>query len=159
MYQNPILLVDDDQDFCNLVKQYLSNDYARIDVCSDIENAQNHLNETKYDALLLDLNLNGQNGGEILRFLRNPEHSLNRDVPTIIVSAHLTPEFIAKNRQKCADFLTKPISDHDILGALQRILNNQEIDPPDLALDLNLNEGPCVWPSKTETIGHVRMRA
>ena len=37
--------------------------------------------------------------------------------------------------------MTKPISDHDILDALQRILNNQEIDPPDLALDLNLNEG------------------
>ncbi|MBI2519262.1 MAG: response regulator [Bdellovibrio sp.] len=131
MHENPILLVDDDPDFCNLIKNYLRDEHVRIDVCGDIESAKGRLNENKYDVLLLDINLNGQNGGEILKYLRNSDSHLNRDVPSIIVSSHLTPEFISKNRQKCADFLAKPFSDCDIIQALKRIL----IDPEDVSLD------------------------
>ncbi|HAZ14482.1 MAG: hypothetical protein A2X86_00295 [Bdellovibrionales bacterium GWA2_49_15] len=136
MHDNPILLVDDDQDFCNLVRNYLQDDYSRLDICNDLETAKQFLNENKYDALLLDINLNGQNGGEILKYLRDVDTHLNRDLPSIIVSSHLTPEFIAKNRQKCADFLAKPFNNYDIIQALKRILNNFD----DVDLDVNVDE-------------------
>src|SRR5690554_7299615 len=77
-----ILLVDDDQELCALLKHYLERQLFRVQA---VDNANDGLTEelsSKYDAIILDIMLPGGNGVEVLESIRQ-----RSDIPVLMLAA------------------------------------------------------------------------
>ena len=77
--------------------------------------------EQRPDLILLDIQLPGIDGYEVLRCLR--EDALTRDIPVVAVSANALRADVERGRAAgFDDYLTKPIDQHVLLATLQRVL-------------------------------------
>lgn len=83
MRSKKILVVDDDQDACWLLSQILEEERYRVTTSMEGNGAIRIAKKEKPDLVLLDLEMRGINGVEILRRLRR----FNKDVPVILISA------------------------------------------------------------------------
>ncbi|HMO47316.1 MAG TPA: response regulator [Rubrivivax sp.] len=78
--------------------------------------------EQRPDLILLDIQLPGIDGYEVLRRLR--DDAATRDIPVIAVSANALPADVARGRAAgFDDYLTKPIDQQVLMAALQRVLH------------------------------------
>lgn len=77
-----ILMIDDDEQFCELTSRYLQIEGFQAHVCHDRQSGLKALNNQMFDVALLDVMLPNDSGYSILEELR--EHST---VPVIIYSA------------------------------------------------------------------------
>lgn len=75
-----ILLVDDDEELCEEIRDILVDEGYAVDVAHDGTDGLRLLDEKRYDLLLLDLKIPGANGFEVLEQL-----STKRYRPRIIV--------------------------------------------------------------------------
>ena len=65
-----ILIVEDERALCDMLAKSLKRKGYETDVCYDGESALEWMLAEKYDLILLDLNLPGRDGMELLRALR-----------------------------------------------------------------------------------------
>jgi len=97
-----------------LAKKYLTD--CKVTISHTLEDAQYCITEEVYDILLLDLNLNGRDGFELLKSMAAESFQ------TIVITA---------NREKAAiafdfgvlDFISKPIMEERFKLAIDRFLN------------------------------------
>ncbi len=102
------LVADRIADLCN---DYFGN--CNIQIASSSEMALKRLTTHQYDLLLLDLNLNGEDGYELL------SHKHTNSLHTVIITA--SPEKAAQAFDYgVADFITKPVSEKRFNQAMQR---------------------------------------
>ncbi|MDY6994399.1 MAG: response regulator [Pseudomonadota bacterium] len=78
-----ILIVDDDQEFCDVVKDYLTNQGFHIDAVHDGIDMKKYLSEQRIDLIILDVMLPGEDGLSLARQLRAEESP----IPIIMLSA------------------------------------------------------------------------
>ena len=123
-----ILIVEDNIDIHNLIKEILENKkYKVIDSYSGTE-AFMVLEKEKIDLILLDLMLPGLNGEEIIKKVK--------EIPIIVISAKLTPESKVNALLSGAnDYITKPF-DPQQLRIYQNTIqtSNRDIKYKDLLL-------------------------
>ncbi len=117
-----ILYVEDNSANLELVKQILSQ-FAHIEILSTsdgkigLDLAKTHIP----NLILLDINLPGISGLEVLKFLRGFEETKN--IPVIAVSANAMESDIQKALQEGFDaYITKPIRVKDFLRRLEPYL-------------------------------------
>ena len=80
--------------------------------------------EEKPDLILLDINLPGINGYEVLEQLRR--HKETDNIPVIAVSANAMPQDIAKGEAVgFNDYITKPINTTALLQTIDAYLKNR----------------------------------
>lgn len=113
-----ILIVEDEPIIARRIKRILSEKLARnmtqIAICHSLEAGLDYLAEHKIDVLFLDLNLNGENGFDIL------ESVVSASFHTIIVSAN-KDKAIKAFEYGVLDFIPKPFNEIRISQALQRM--------------------------------------
>ena len=78
-----LLIVEDEKKLCDAIAKSLHGAGYEVDVCYDGDEALRMILEEKYDLLVLDLNLPGTDGMEILRTLRQE----NEETKVLILSA------------------------------------------------------------------------
>ena len=78
-----ILIVEDEKNLCDMIGKSLHNAGYEVDLCYDGEDALEMIYAEKYDLIVLDLNLPGVDGMEILRELRKE----NEETKVLILSA------------------------------------------------------------------------
>ncbi len=118
-----ILLVEDDKDILDALKLLLRDaDYAVV--ATDNGKYLEDLSRNKLpDIILMDILLSGKDGRDIIRKLKNQEHT--KSIPVILISAY--PEAKTLWKQSGADdFLEKPF-DIDVL--LSMIKNHLPKNP------------------------------
>ena len=125
-----ILIVEDNTDIHNLLKEVLENEkYRVLDSYSGTE-ALMVLEKEKVDLILLDLMLPGLNGEEIIKKIK--------DIPIIVISAKISPEDKVNALLSGAnDYLTKPFSTEELLARIQvqfRIDKDRKENRKDLKL-------------------------
>jgi CheY-like chemotaxis protein len=77
--------------------------------------------EQRPDLILLDIQLPGMDGYEVLRRLRADEGT--QGIPVVAVSANAMPDDVARGRAAgFDDYLTKPIDQRVLMATLQRVL-------------------------------------
>jgi DNA-binding response OmpR family regulator len=123
-----ILIVDDDEAMLNLLAILVRRDGFRIDLAGTGDDALEKL-KRPHDALILDLMLpGGTSGFDVLARLRSFD---GRVPPVIVVTAHAqTPEVQeVMTDPNVALFLSKPINQKKLLGALHRVCGTVNPEP------------------------------
>ncbi len=82
MYNQKILLIEDDPDICEMLSHHLTKEGYEVDIAADGELGLHKALNTSYDLLLLDLTLPKLPGMEVLKHLRE-----KTQMPILIISA------------------------------------------------------------------------
>ena len=117
--KNHILIVDDDDRIRNLLKDYLSeNDYI-VSAAENAIQAKEKLQYLKFDMVILDVMMPGQNGYELTKEIRQ-----KIKVPIILLTAKGEVENRIKGLEIGADdYLGKPFEPKELLLRIKNIIN------------------------------------
>src|SRR3954465_5632362 len=106
-----ILVVDDDAMSRRVLAQLLSSAGYDCRVSNDGSEALEMIHARPPSLLLLDFDMPGANGAEVLKQLRSDQHQAIAQVPTIMLTAHGSEESEINCLQAGADdFVTKPVN-------------------------------------------------
>ncbi|HYC86468.1 MAG TPA: response regulator transcription factor [Chryseosolibacter sp.] len=88
------------------------------------------INAQKWDALILDINMPGRNGIDILRELKDQE----RDIPVLVFSMHQEDQIGVRSlKAGAAGFLTKAAADTELVKAIRLLLSGKKYVTPTMA--------------------------
>jgi two-component system, NtrC family, response regulator GlrR len=119
-----VLVVDDDEEHCELMEIRLSHHGFRVSCETSCRGALEVLEREVVDAMLLDLQLEDENGLDFL--VRVLERSF--DMPVIILTAHGTIDTAVEAMNRGAyGFLTKPFDDHELLQKLTHAVERMRL--------------------------------
>ena len=106
-----ILVVDDDAMSRRVLGQLLSAAGYNCRVCKDGAEALDTVHEKPPSVLLLDFDMPGPNGAEVLRRLRSDQDPAVAQIPAIMLTAHGSEQSEVSCLQAGADdFVTKPVN-------------------------------------------------
>ncbi|HSL22900.1 MAG TPA: response regulator [Vicinamibacterales bacterium] len=115
------LIVDDDRDGREGYAEYLRAFGFDVDECEDGESAWTRMKVQKPDILLVDLQLPGRSGWQLIADLRDTPAFA--EMPIVAVSACVFPDDQKRAEEAgCSVFLPKPSVPGDVLSELRRLL-------------------------------------
>lgn len=107
-----ILVIDDELEICESIKMILEYEDYSVDYTTDSTKGVQKLEYGSYDVLLLDIQMPGKNGFEILKWLKEKES----EIRVIMISAHATVQnAVTATKLGAFDFLEKPIDRDKLL--------------------------------------------
>jgi two-component system response regulator CpxR len=113
-----VLLIDDDVELCDLMKEYLSARGIRVEAIHDGRRGLAQAFTVTYDLVLLDVMLPGLDGLEILKQLRR-----RSPVPIILLTARTAKaDRIAGLDAGADDYLPKPFDPEELTARMRAVL-------------------------------------
>lgn len=114
-----ILIVDDDQDMCEILSDFLRDEGYAVITASDGESALSSIKKKKYDLLILDYQLHGITGLCVLE----KAHQIDSSLIAIMISA-FGSEQIRSQAQELGvyDFVEKPFDMEKMVEAVNQAL-------------------------------------
>lgn len=117
-----LLIVDDDKDVIETIKERLLREGYEVSVAFDGEEALLKVKETNPDVILLDLMLPKLNGFEVLKEIK--QNYKDKWIPVIIISAKRELESVKACYDLEADhYLAKPCSMENILRGIRIMIS------------------------------------
>ncbi len=114
-----VLLVEDEEKVARFVARGLKSERYAVDVAADGNSGLDHVRAYDYDLIVLDLNLPGISGTDLLRHIRKS----HPHVPVLILTARDNIADKVKNFEEGADdYLTKPFSFAELLVRVKALL-------------------------------------
>lgn len=114
-----VLLIEDDYAVSQSVETILKKEGMVVDTTDDGEDGLDCGKLYEYDIIILDLNLPGMNGYEVLKSLRNAKN----DTPVLILSGLYEPDKKVKGLGFGADdYLTKPFDKDELIARIRAIV-------------------------------------
>ena len=114
-----ILIVDDDDRIRNLLKDFLSENNFIVSTAENADEAKIKIGYLKFDLIILDVMMPGQNGYELTREIRK-----DLKVPIILLTAKGEVENRIKGLELGADdYLGKPFEPKELLLRIKNIIN------------------------------------
>ncbi|MBP9837991.1 MAG: response regulator [Proteobacteria bacterium] len=115
-----ILITEDNKATADVLKTILENSGASTAIAEDVSVAKRLVNETYFDAILVDLALPKVNGQELISYIRNNKHKNSSNVPIIVVSACVFEQNQKEAKEKGAnDFVKKPFLPSEVLLSIK----------------------------------------
>ena len=115
-----ILVVDDDDRIRSLLKEYLSENNYIVSTAEDSDEAKKKLNYLKFDIIILDVMMPGQNGYELTKEIRK-----KIKIPIILLTARGEVENRIKGLELGADdYIGKPFEPKELLLRIKNITKN-----------------------------------
>lgn len=112
-----ILVIEDDPAVAKVLEVALRRSGHEPHLAKDFSSAKAHLSQ-EWDAIVLDLNLPGGSGLELLRHLRQ---ELRKSTPVLVLSGLKQERSVAEALALGAqEYLTKPFSPGELLSRLER---------------------------------------
>jgi len=128
-----LLLIDDDQELCELLTSWLSQEGFHVRACHDGLSARKALSESSPDAVVLDVMLPDGSGLELLKQLRN-DHP---DLPVLMLSARGEPlDRILGLELGADDYLAKPCDPRELTARLRAVLRRSHPAPASSQMEL-----------------------
>ncbi|MDC0385350.1 response regulator transcription factor [Pelagibacteraceae bacterium] len=114
-----ILIVDDDNRIRDLLRDYLSENKYIVSTAENAEQAKERLKFLKFDIIILDVMMPGQNGYELTKEIRK-----QMKVPIILLTAKGEVENRIKGLELGADdYIGKPFEPKELLLRIKNIIN------------------------------------
>lgn len=132
-----LLIVEDDPNILDVEQILLEGIFEQIDSAENVEEAEVCLIQDKYDLILLDINLNGRNGAEVVSFLQQNKKNPNFQTPIIIVSGIIDDKFKSKFSKRFAAVVSKPFDQNEFVETVKNALSKTSISDDDGIDDLD----------------------
>ena len=101
-----VLLVDDEEEFCNMLSERLETRGLKVNAVLSGEEAVNRVEKQNFDAIILDLAMPGIDGLETLRRIKKKRP----DLEILMLTGHGTVKSsIEAMKLGAEDFLEKPV--------------------------------------------------
>ena len=118
MNQNRILIVDDDENICELLRLYLEKDGFKTFVATDGEQALSEAQKQSPDLILLDIMLPKLDGWQVCREIRKTS-----DTPIIMLTAKgETFDKILGLELGADDYVSKPFDTKEVIARIKAVL-------------------------------------
>ncbi|MDP4115670.1 MAG: sigma-54 dependent transcriptional regulator [Bacteroidota bacterium] len=138
MSQNSkILVCDDDETLCYLLKEQLLEEGFSADIVYDGRFAIDALKHKNYDVLLLDLNMTEIQGEEVLKFAHEYSPSLRVVILTAASDLRKAVECI---KLGAYDFLSKPYNFEELIITINRAIEHKDLLIKNALLETKLNQ-------------------
>ena len=121
-----ILIVDDNADIRNIIKDLISDHGYKTRVAANFDQALSEIDKKLPDVAILDVKLDkGDNDGiELLSHIKTK----NKDVPVIVISGHANIEMAVKSLKHGAfEFIEKPFDQERLLNFVERAVENYNL--------------------------------
>ena len=117
-----ILVVDDDADLRRLIGEFLRGHGLEVESASDAREMDVRLAESRFDLVILDLMMPGEDGLSVLRRLRGPAR------PAIIMLSAMGQDTdrIVGLEVGADDYLAKPCNPRELLARVRAVLRRRE---------------------------------
>ena len=123
-----IIIVEDERELGELIQMYLRKEGVEAALCPSAEEGLERFRREGADLIVLDINLPGMDGFELLQVLRKES-----SVPVIIVSAREADEDIVMGLGVGADeFVTKPFAPRVLVARIRAMLRRSRASHPSL---------------------------
>jgi DNA-binding NtrC family response regulator len=114
-----ILFADDDNALREVVKNQLIDQGYDVDEADDGDKTVEKLQAGTYDVLLLDINMPGKSGIDVLKFIKENELNCRVIMLTGRVGFSIATESI---KLGAVEYITKPFTLEYLLSSIQRVL-------------------------------------
>ncbi len=122
MSQTKIFLLEDDINLNETIVEFLEGKGYDVTPAYDGDEAQEKMYENRYDLYLLDVNVPGMNGFELLKKARENDDS----VPAVfITSLNSMDDLEVGYKSGCDDYLRKPFELKELLFRVQTLLKRE----------------------------------
>jgi DNA-binding response OmpR family regulator len=136
-----ILIVEDEKELSQSICAYLSNEQFICEQAFDFHSAIEKISLYDYACIVLDINLPGGNGMEILRELKT---SGNLDGVLIISARNSLDDKVDGLKSGADDYLTKPFHLSELAARVAAIIRRKSFDGKNVisydVLELDLNQ-------------------
>jgi DNA-binding NtrC family response regulator len=124
IYINPILIVEDEETLCELMKQVLTNaGYNNITIAYDGSTAIQVVQKRKFKLVLLNVGIPEPNGIKVLQYIK--EHVPSTKV--VLTSGYNSDQVAARAIRLGANaFLRKPLEPGKLLSTVKSIMKQYE---------------------------------
>jgi len=118
-----VLLIEDDLQLAKIVKKILEAKNYKVTLVDDGDIAVENLMNNYYDLYLIDINIPGVNGLELVKYIRN----LHDDAVIIMITASIDEYYFQKAYEYgCDDYIKKPFHITELEVRIERLLKNQK---------------------------------
>lgn len=119
-----ILIVDDDENICEVIKMYLDNSGYDTKVCYNGKAAQDVFTQYKPDLVLLDIMLPGLDGIDVLKWIRK-----QGETPVIMLTAKgETFDKVLGLELGADDYMVKPFEPKELVARVKAVLRRYNAD-------------------------------
>lgn len=121
-----VLVVDDDDGVCRLVQRALEREGIACTCVYEADAAAARLAEGSFDMVLLDVEMPGRSGWELLEDMR----TLGDGTPVIYLSAHHTvPDRVRGLNLGADDFVQKPFRVEELVARVHAVIRRRDSIP------------------------------
>jgi DNA-binding NtrC family response regulator len=114
------LVVDDDQDSCDLIEKILRKDGYRVTTLTDGRKVEDELRRSTIHLAIVDLKMPDISGLDVLQAIR----AHDSDCAVIMMTGYATLDSaVSALRGGVVDYLRKPVREDELLGAVRRALS------------------------------------
>ena len=113
-----VLVVDDEKNICDLLKQALEHVGCIVKTTCDTQQARDWANESQFDAIFLDIKMPGMNGVELLKNLRGIQPRAAFVMITGYAGSELVDESLSCGAFIC---LSKPFGIVQVLDVIETL--------------------------------------
>jgi Response regulators consisting of a CheY-like receiver domain and a winged-helix DNA-binding domain len=119
-----ILIVDDDENICEVIKMYVESSGYNTRVCHNGREAQDVFLEYRPDLVLLDIMLPNIDGIDVLKWIRK-----DYETPVIMLTAKgETFDKVLGLELGADDYIVKPFEPKEMLARMKAVLRRYNID-------------------------------
>lgn len=151
-----ILIIDDDQAFCEVLSGALERRGYRVGCAHDVERALASARLQAPDDAVLDLRMPGPSGLTAIKALLSLNPRMRIVVLTGFASISTAVEAI---KLGAVHYLTKPANADEIIGALHRTEGDQSANPPETRMPLERMEWEHIQKTLAACGGNVSVAA
>lgn len=124
-----LVVVDDEKSICGIVGQYLKMKGYAVTCFGSGEEAVDFIKQNAVDLVLSDIKMPGMSGVDLLKWVREYNHSL----PVLITTGYPTLDTAIEALKLGAyDYLTKPFHLEEIAEKIKRALINKQLEEENL---------------------------
>jgi len=121
-----ILLVEDDQNFGDVLRSYLEMHDYTVDLAKDGEEGLKRYKDGDFDLCILDVMMPKKDGFTVAKEIRETD----KEIPLIFLTAKSLKEDVLEGFKIGADdYITKPFNSEELLLRVQAILRRSGIKP------------------------------
>src|SRR5512141_224812 len=121
--RNPVdirtLVVDDDQDSCDLIERILKKEGYRVTTLTDPRKVEDELRKSDVHLAIVDLKMPDLSGLDVAQIIKRHDS----DCSVILMTGYATLDSaVGALRYGVVDYLKKPVREDELVGAVRRAL-------------------------------------